>query len=261
MEPTLSYVRTMNPQPALPDSRPLDDDATGMPRYLQLSTLFRRMIESGQWQPDSQIPTVEELAAEYGVARATVRQALGRLDNEGLIARYRAKGTFVTYRPQEQLWCEVETDWSGLLRSRPGATIELLSEESGLQPPVFLNASGERVRSYRRFKRRHSRDGKPFLVAYTYLDEALCKRVKREDLETKTALSLLSSIRGVKLEDVRQTLTIGAADVVTAKELGVPLNAPVAYVHRSAVDSTGKLVMVSDGTYRGDIVRLDIKLK
>ena len=86
----------MSYQPAVNDAGPLDDDATGMPRYLQLSTLFRRMIETGQWQPDTQIPTVEELAAEYGVARATVRQALGRLDSEGLIARFRAKGTFVT---------------------------------------------------------------------------------------------------------------------------------------------------------------------
>src|SRR3546814_1229236 len=77
---------------------PLGADGTGIPRYLQLSTLFRRMIASGEWQVGSQIPTVEELAAEYGVARATVRQALGILNGEGLIERYRAKGTFVTYR-------------------------------------------------------------------------------------------------------------------------------------------------------------------
>ncbi|MCM8732042.1 GntR family transcriptional regulator [Hephaestia sp. GCM10023244] len=251
----------MSPHPIPAEAGPLDDDATGIPRYLQLSTLFRRMIESGQWQTGDQIPTVEELAAEYGVARATVRQALGRLDADGLIARFRAKGTFVTYKPQEQLWCEVETDWSGLLLSRPGATIELMSDEAGQQPPVFLQPVGERARSYRRFKRRHWRGGKPFLIAYTYLDEALCKRVKQEDLETKTTLSLLNSIRGVKLGEVRQTLTIGAADVVTARELEIPLNVPVAYVHRSALDSAGKLVMVTDGTYRGDIVRLDMKLR
>src|SRR5689334_6042515 len=114
MESSLPYVSTMSSQLLPTDAGPLDDDATGIPRYLQLSTLFRRMIESGQWQTGSQIPTVEELAAEYGVARATVRQALGRLDADALIARFRAKGTFVTYQPQEQLWCEVETDWSGL---------------------------------------------------------------------------------------------------------------------------------------------------
>ncbi|BAI95061.1 GntR-family transcriptional regulator [Sphingobium indicum UT26S] len=219
------------------------------------------MIASGEWQVGSQIPTVEELAAEYGVARATVRQALGILNGEGLIERYRAKGTFVTYRPQEQLWCEVETDWSGLLRSRSGATIELLSEETGHQPPNIIQSDGERARSYRRFRRRHWREGKPFLLADTYLDEALCKRISHEDLVTKTALSLVADIRGLKIAGASQTLTIGAADVLTAKGLQVPLNVPVAYVHRTVISDSGRLVMVSDGTYRGDVVRLDIKLK
>jgi GntR family transcriptional regulator len=41
----------------------------------------------------------------------------------------------------------------------------------------------------------------------------------------------------------------------------VPLNAPVAHVHRAAVDQRGVLVLVADGIYRGDIVRIDIKLR
>jgi GntR family transcriptional regulator len=65
----------------------------------------------------------------------------------------------------------------------------------------------------------------------------------------------------LKLGDVRQTLTIGAADIETAEKLKMPLNAPVAHVHRSAVDDTGCLIFVADGTYRGDVVRLDIKLR
>jgi len=239
---------------------PLTSNARGIPRYLQLSTLFRRMISSGEWQVGSQIPTVEELAKEYGVARATVRQALGILNAEGMIERFRAKGTFVTYRPQEQLWCEVETDWSGMLRSRAGATIELLEEEAGQQPPA-LDPEGERARSYHRFRRRHCRDGKPFLIADTYLDETLWKKISQKSLTSKTALSLLTEIRGVKIAGARQSLTIGAADMITARMLEVPLNAPVAHVHRTAISDTGRLVMVSDGTYRGDIVRLDIKLK
>ncbi|MEZ5708776.1 MAG: GntR family transcriptional regulator [Blastomonas sp.] len=240
--------------------QPLAANMRGIPRYMQLSTLFRRIIASGEWQVGSQIPTVEELANEYGVARATVRQALGILNDEGLIERFRAKGTFVTYRPQEQLWCEVETDWSGLLRSRPGATIELLDEESGQQPPV-LEDDGERARSYRRFRRRHWREGKPFLIADTWLDESLCKKVSREHLTTKTALNLLAGIRGVNVADARQSLTIGAADMITAQMLQVPLNVPVANVHRTAISDSGRLIMVSDGIYRGDVVRLDIKLK
>ena len=58
--------------------------------YIQLATLFRRRIESGQWPVDRQIPTLEELMAECGVARATVRQAISVLEEEGLVSRFRA---------------------------------------------------------------------------------------------------------------------------------------------------------------------------
>ncbi len=64
-------------------------------RYIQLATLFRSRIEQGVWKPGERLPTVEELAAECGVARATIRQAMDSLAEEGLIQRFRAKGTFV----------------------------------------------------------------------------------------------------------------------------------------------------------------------
>ena len=71
----------------------------------------------------------------------------------------------------------------------------------------------------------------------------------------------MAGIPGVRIADARQTLTIGAADVESAAALNLPLNAPVAYVHRAAVDARGVLVLVADGIYRGDVVRLEVKLK
>jgi GntR family transcriptional regulator len=89
---------------------PNDPAHSGVMRYMQLATLFRRRIETGIWPLHARIPTVEELAAECNVARATIRQALGLLESEGLILRYRAKGTFVDKKPQDLLWLEVKTD-------------------------------------------------------------------------------------------------------------------------------------------------------
>src|SRR3546814_13956645 len=93
---------------------------------MRLATLFRRRIEAGQWPLGSQIPTVDRLADECGVARATIRQALDLLQGEGLIERHRGKGTFVRRHPTEALWCAVATDWSGLLRPSHAARLEPL---------------------------------------------------------------------------------------------------------------------------------------
>ena len=78
---------------------------------------------------------------------------------------------------------------------------------------------------------------------------------------SKTALRLVSEIPGLQIKDARQTLTIGSADVETAEQLDTPLNAPIAIVHRSVVDRVGCLVFTGEGIYRGDAVRIDMKLK
>ena len=238
-----------------------DLNRSAISRYIQLATLFRRRIEQGAWKTGQQIPTVDDLAAECGVARATIRQALDQLQNEGLIERFRAKGTFVRQPPRERLWCEVETDWSGLLRSREGAEIEILSDGGGLAGGAVPPSIGKAAPRYRHLRRRHWRGGQPFLLADVYLDERLSPKVTDADLRSKTALKLVAGIPGVRIADARQTLTVGAADVETAAALNLPLNAPVAYVHRAAVDARGVLVLVADGTYRGDVVRLEVKLK
>jgi GntR family transcriptional regulator len=241
----------------------VDLSRSAVSRYIQLATLFRRRIEQGAWRLDQQIPTVDALAEECGVARATIRQALDLLEQEGLIERFRAKGTFVRSLPSAgRLWCEVETDWSGLLRSREGAEIETLSDTPNIAGSAAPQAAiGRPAALYRHVRRRHWRDGAAFLLADVFLDARLSPKVTAEDLRSKTALRLVAGIPGVRIADARQTLTIGTADVETAAALGIALNAPVAHVRRAAVDHRGVLVLIADGIYRGDVVRLDIKLR
>ena len=230
-------------------------------RYIQLATLFRRRVESGEWAAGSQIPIVDDLAEEFGVARATIRAAVGILEDEGLVERYRAKGTFVTQAAKHRIWCDVETDWAGMLRSREDAKIEILSKEVTDWAPPPPHEIGVLAERYLHLRRRHTRDGAAFLVADVYIEEELGKKIPRADFLNKTAMNLVASLSRMKLADARQTLTIGMADVETADLLGVPLNAPVAHVYRSVADSRGRIVLVSNGTYRGDLVRFDVKLK
>src|SRR6476646_455012 len=227
----------------------IDLDRSAVSRYIQLASLFRRRIETGYWAIGQQTPTVDDLTAECGVARATVRKALDMLEAEGLIERYRAKGTFVRQRPRQQLWGEVATDWSGLLAARDDAVIELLADERGQQPSNVPHPIGTLAPSYRRLRRRHARHGQPFLLAELHIDERLSARVSTKDLHTKTALRLVSDIPGLKIKDARQTLTIGTADVETSEALDLPLNAPIAIVHRSVADRSGCFFFFCDGVY------------
>ena len=239
---------------------PVDFSRSNVSRYLQLATLFRRRIEQGVWQRGQQIPTVDELAAECSVARATVRQALDILERESLIRRYRAKGTFVLRQPQEQLWLEVPTNWSGLLLSPTGVSIELLSFGEEGRPVNLQHQIGHLAENYLCWRRRHSRGGSPYYFGTAYIDERLSTSIPKEVLASHTTLRILKDLPDLHLKEVHQTITIGTADVETADLLQIPINAPIAYCYRTAIDVDDRIVFVGDGVYRGDVIRLDIKV-
>jgi GntR family transcriptional regulator len=236
----------------------VDFSRSAVSRYIQLATLFHRRIESGEWPVGERIPTVDELSSEYGVARATVRQALDSLEADGLIERFRAKGTFVIQQPQRKLWYEVPTNWSGLLLSAPGTDVEILDITSAARPPNVMHDIGTLAPSYSRWRRRHSRDGLRYYLGDAYIDSRVAQRLPTNALAHQTTLRALQGLDGLELVEVRQTVTVGAADVEVSDVLELPLNAPVAFVYRTAVDAEGTIVFVGDGVYRGDVIRLDI---
>jgi GntR family transcriptional regulator len=67
------------------------------PKHAQLREILRRAVER-ELAPGSPIPSKRELAERYHVSRLTVRSAIGKLVEEGLLSRVRGKGTFTAVR-------------------------------------------------------------------------------------------------------------------------------------------------------------------
>lgn len=233
----------------------------GIARYVQLATLFRRRIELGQWRVGERIPTLEALVEELGVARATVRQALGELEAEGLLERYRAKGTFVTRPPAAPQVVALATDWSSLSRAHESDAIEVLEAHRTDRPPCMPRDGARFAPGYQHLRRLHRRGGVPYLLGEVYLDTRVYRRLPRRQVESAPMLKVLKETPGVDIAGAQQTLTVNAADIEAARLLDVPVNAPVAIVQRTAYDRTGTLFYYSHGTYRGDQIRLEITLK
>lgn len=66
-----------------------------MPLYIQLKEELIKSIIEGKWEVNSQIPTEQELMKTYGVGRATVREAISLLVNQGYLCKNQGIGTFV----------------------------------------------------------------------------------------------------------------------------------------------------------------------
>jgi len=133
----------------------------------------------GRMEGRDRIPTLDQLVSEMGVARATIRQALGELQAEGLLQRYRAKGTFVTRRPSAACAVQFATDWASLLSAHQDDAIEVLAAAKVARPPFSIEAPRQYAPGYQYLRRLHRRDAVPYLLGHVYLDSRIFRRLRR----------------------------------------------------------------------------------
>ncbi|MFJ9371877.1 GntR family transcriptional regulator [Streptomyces sp. NPDC101455] len=74
--------------------------------YQQVAAAIREAILSGEFAPDSMLPSEAQLMTRYGVSRPTVRNAIAALRAEGLIDVRHGKGSFVRTDGQPALTLE-----------------------------------------------------------------------------------------------------------------------------------------------------------
>lgn len=69
-----------------------------LPLHLQAQRLLHAQIEDGMYPPGAQLPSEAELAAQLGISRPTLREALQQLQRTGVVVRRHGIGTFVVPR-------------------------------------------------------------------------------------------------------------------------------------------------------------------
>ncbi|WP_280581248.1 FadR/GntR family transcriptional regulator [Lampropedia aestuarii] len=92
----------------------MSTDANGVFRpkqvYEQVADEIRRAIDEGTLALGSRLPAERELAKRFNVSRPAVREAIGALQNEGLIATRQGSGSYVT-APQWQIAPEGQAEF------------------------------------------------------------------------------------------------------------------------------------------------------
>lgn len=71
------------------------DRTSPVPLYFQLERTLEQEITTGRWQPGDRLPSEPALTDDFQVSRSVVRQALTRLEQDGLLRRVKGRGTFV----------------------------------------------------------------------------------------------------------------------------------------------------------------------
>jgi GntR family transcriptional regulator len=230
-----------------------------MPRYAQLADILRPRIARNRWPPGTQLPTLQALMQEFDVARVTVRQAMELLARDGLVSAERGRGTFVTSQPARERGLMLESSLQALADVNRNDTPNLTLIEEAAATPQLFPRDGTPASQYRFMRRVHSRDGEAYCVISIYIDERVFRMAPRR-FRRETVVPVLLELPRVIVSRAWQTLEIGTADVLVARHLSIPVNAPVAEVRRVCQDPHGTVIYLGEVTYRGDYIHLEMDL-
>ncbi len=112
-------------QPAV--STPLAPSRSAQPRYRLLATTLIGDIQAGRYPVGTRLPTETELCAQFGASRFTVREALRRLVEMGLVVRQTSLGTRVVATQARRGYQQVMQQLADLAQYTANAQLQILN--------------------------------------------------------------------------------------------------------------------------------------
>jgi GntR family transcriptional regulator len=227
-----------------------------IPRYHQLREILRKQIESGEFKPDDQFPTEEQLCREYGVSRGTVGRAIKILVDEGWLRREQGRGTFVTRPSLSPVFFRLANFTEDMLQRGLEPSTRLLSLEiipaneetaTRLQMPV-----GAKVIKISRLR---LANGRPMAYETRYLAHGLCPQLMEEDLEHQSIHSLLIDKYNIPLIRACHTIEARVMSEEEAKLLEVEPGSAGFFIDRLTYTTRDRPGTWYQALYRGDEYR------
>ncbi len=237
------------------------DKALPVPLYHQLKTVLLEKLKHGQWKPNDQLPTEDELGAQFGVSKATVRQALRDLAQAGLVRREQGRGTFVAeqkvqFGPRHLTsFTEEMRDFGLHSESR------VLSQTVEPAPPELADELRvpEATPLFRLYRLRLA-GGEPMGLQTVYIPCELAPGLFATDLGTASLYDTLERVYGLTLDHALQKHFAVVVGRDEAALLGVAEGSPALGGERLTYTREGRAVEVTRSVMRGDRYQIQLKL-
>ena len=236
------------------------DANSPIPAYLQLEQELRRHIQSGRQSFGARLPPEQTLARHYGVSRVTLRQALQRLANAGLVQRRQGIGTIITPLPQVSLDLRPMASVTHQLRQAGYETaVVMLRQAIELPPPEAAQAlkmgRDKRTVLVRRLLRAQ---GAPVCIISSWLPHALFPGL--ESISLSPAEDSLWSVLGKTYRhgpaSGQNMLEVLASTAQEAELLQVGLGVPLIRLSCVVLDKKGQPIEYTTALWVTNGVRL-----
>ena len=232
------------------------------PLYAQLHNSIRGKISSGEWAPDSMIPSENELSRLYGVSRMTIRSVITQFVNEGVLYRIQGKGTFGSAPKLEISGLHYTCIRSQLEEMGHSVKTKLLSCEKipadELLSSKRLTAPGDEVYAIRRIRMAND-----VHISYheSYVPVKLCPDLDTKALEEEQLCKIISNDYLLTRSRVTETLESFIADNETANYLNVYPGFPLLLLEDKIYSTDNLLFEYTRVYFRGDKVKIRIEYR
>jgi GntR family transcriptional regulator len=235
-------------------------------KYHLVELALAQRIRQGHYA-GGELPGERELAAEFGVARVTVRHALARLQDQGLVLRRQRRGTAAVadaQAPQRRRLLREHVD--GFLdRGRPDKRRVLHFGRTDAPPAVadaLALAPGTPVLRVVRLRSSGLGPAAPLTYTESFVPWTLALQaggITRAALTRKAFVQVLEEA-GVRIVTADQRVSAEGASPTVSAALGIALHAPVLRLTRVIRDAQSRPVQLLWGWYRADRFELRMEL-
>lgn len=230
------------------------------PLHMQVAKTLEKQVKQGKWKPGEKIISERELMELGNISRATVRQAISSLVQQGVLEKIQGAGTFVKQAKIEQPM-NVAYSFSQQL-SKLG-----LKLEDRLVEREVIQASEELARKLH--IRKNSKviylhrlrfiDDEPFMINKAYVPYNLCPDLLQDNLGT-SLYTLLVERYGLPVVDATDKIESLPASKELIKQLKLPAHTPILFVERLAHTTGNRILHLGLNYIRGDrcFFRIDL---
>ncbi|WP_042437520.1 GntR family transcriptional regulator [Streptacidiphilus albus] len=226
-------------------------DTAPEPKYWQLRTVLVRALDT-EFHAGEVLPNERDLSARFGVARATLRQALDQLELEGRLVRRRGIGTLVA-APRMGVPVVESTDH----RFGTGRDSWRIVEAGFAPAPAAVAAAlgVEADAPVHTVRRLRMMQGQAIGTEILYVPEATAPHVPGFLADSSRARSVLRTLQRLELDGESRAVELGVAEEEQARLLERPPGIPVLVV-TARYRAEGRVAAVGVSTYRADTCRL-----
>lgn len=205
--------------------------------------LVERYIVDNDLQPDDRLPSERDMCAMWDLNRTTLRNAIQRLVDDGILYCRMGSGTFVA-RPKLVRNLQDVYGFSEAVRMNgriPGARL-VYAEIQEADKTVTRNLHVPLGTEVFALKRVRLIDGVPCSIESTLVNTTNCRGIERHDFERESLFDVLHDEYGIKPISGEERISVSTLDAAEAELLGVEEGHPVIFKSGLMVDASGEPV-------------------